>query len=250
MVKLSLLASSLAFFSCGPIKKYYGLKQHDLENIVLNESQKNKVVMFGEKHGEYSKDSDFVKSILPFLKKQGFNYLALEIVKNPRTHLQIGKNWQMVKDYIDGKIELDEIPEYLQRSMNSGIKGWVGLAKAAKKLDIKVVCYDPNKEEYGSFNEREIKAFNNIKEDIFDKDPEAKILVYCGNLHIAENETDSQEIAFWERWNELGDGSKGFFCLGYHLDKYTKGKNLTVNISPELYSEIEYDMFIDTQNIK
>jgi len=204
-------------------------KKQDLEKIALSESSKNKVVMFGECHYKYGEDNDFVSRILPQLKEQGFKYLALEI---KRTLLGSNPAHKAISDYIKGKIKRKDInPD------NYGIglldleecaTGWLEMINEAKSLGFNIICYDAGG--YSSFNEREEKSFKNLKEMIFNKDPDAKVIIYCGNRHINEKEAYDPELVKWEEQQNLENRSEDgkFKCLAYHLSDYTKGKTLTI----------------------
>ena len=66
------------------------------------------------------------------------------------------------------------------------------------------------------------KQFDNINKLIFDKDKNAKVIFYSGYKHVSE-------ISYLdEEWNEFG---KNFIPLGYYINEYTKGKNLSISIN-------------------
>ncbi len=217
----------------------------DLEKIVLSESSKNKIVMFGETHIGYRKDSDFVIKILSELKKQGFNYFALELVrisqKEKNSPAKILS--RIFTDYVSGKITKEDI--YLNNhctylndyswtfeDLEDYVTGWLDLVDKAKRAGMKIVYYDANHEEYSSFNEREEKAFKNLKELIFDKDPKAKVIVYSGGNHLNEKEAYNPNLIRYEEfWGFKNKSQNGKFkCLAYHLNQYTQGKILTVSL--------------------
>ncbi len=230
----------------------YGCAKQDLENIVLSESSKSKVVMFGESHNEYRKDNDFVINILPKLKEQGYKYLALELVREPSGYME-GIVSRLFTDYISGKITRKDITPSNCRidfeEIETFATGWLDLIDEAKELGMKVVLYDANHDEHSSFNKREEVAFKNLKELIFNKDPEAKAVIYCGRRHINEKEVYDPEVAKWEDSLFLLNPSKDrkFKSVAYHLNKYTQGKTLTVSLkgSDEYVKYCDIDLDLD-----
>ena len=194
----------------------------------MSHSAKNQVVMFGEKHKAYTKDNYFVIDLLSKLKKQGFNYLALEFSRNPITEFS-----NSLTSYALDELTRDEISNSIKKQISIFAPGWLDLIDTARKYDMKIICYDVNPKEYKSWDHREKLAFNNLKELIFDKDPDAKIIVYCGGAHVNEKPRYSFIMVSWEQSRGLGNEEhKIFTSLACCLDKYTKGKTLTVFLEP------------------
>lgn len=246
-------------------KKYTVTKNTEwekLENIVLENSAKNQVVMFGEDH-ERRTDNDFVRKLLPKLKDQRFEYLALEIEKNSST---LGN--KILKDYAYGKITREKIDQIWIDFEKIKATGWFDLIDAAKKAKIEIVCYDANPKEYSSWNKREEKAFNNLKELIKWKkeskkmehikiwgyageyhnmdNPNAKIIIYCGDDHLSEEPTYTPLIRMWEEKEGLTSNEKeAFKSLAFHINQFTKDKILTVGLRGLYIGPYHCDLKID-----
>ncbi|MBM3200187.1 hypothetical protein FJZ53_04570 [Candidatus Woesearchaeota archaeon] len=226
-------------------------KRKDLEKIVLSESPKNQVVMFGESHNEYRRDNDFVIGLLPGLKKQGFEYFAVEL-----TGKQSGSNMaqlsKIFKDYLLGLTTKEDITEekylFSLEELEVYTTGWLDLLAKAKETGMKIVFYDADHYEYSSFNHRDEIAFKNLREIIFDKDPGAKVVIYCGRRHINEKEAYDKDVAKWEEESGLDklDKDKKFKSVAYHLNLYTQGKLLTVSLKGSdkyvKYCDIDLDL--------
>lgn len=215
--------------------------QKELEEIVLSNSKNNKVVMFGEDHKKYRLDNDFVAEILPKLKKQGFQYLALEFDRKPSEQNSLRK---ILEDYAKGKVTREKIDQTWIDEEEYEATGWFDFIDSSRKSGMKIVCYDAEKESE-FWNDREKKAFNNLRELIFDKDKDAKVVVYCGSLHLNEKPTHKLHrinIGF-ENKDEI------YECLAFHINNYTKGETLTVSLT-SLLKPFYCDIVIDLKNSK
>lgn len=196
-----------------------------LGDIVLEHSAKSQVMMFGENHKDRA-DNDFVAELLPKLKGQGFNHLALEIERNPKE-----KSFhKIIQDYAYGKITREDIKgilngRYIIREPLE-YAGIYDLIDDAKEAGMEFIFYDADEYTYKSWNEREEIAFNNIKELIFDKDPDAKVIIYCGLEHINE-EPFGEDVKFFNM------PSKKRRWLGYHMNESFGDKCFTVSLAEE-----------------
>lgn len=241
------LVSILAGFgfmisTCLPSYATNFTNQKKLEELVLSNSVKSKIVMFGEYHIRYRFDSDFVIGILPKLKEQGFNYFALELDRNPPETNKLKKT---LSDYASGK--LTEMSLNWIYPEDKSAAGWFDLINAVKKADMEIICYDANENELTSWNDREEIAFKNLKELIFDKYPDAKVIIYCGASHLNEKPTYDEEARNWEQGNGLVNNDKDgrYTCLAFHMNKHTRGKTFTVCLVP-FYKKPSYcDLTID-----
>ncbi len=183
------------------------LPTETLEQRILEGAKASQTVIFGENH--YSPyDDNYVAKLLPELKKLGYTYFAVEL---------------------DGKYK--DAPNYYKDVLESNKpnKPLSQLVKTAESVGMGIVFYDYSREIKGYssiknkliMSRREQKAFANLQEMIFDKDPKAKVVVFCGISHIAEKEyglVANPEIC-------------KIYWLGFFLEKYTCGKNLSVNLS-------------------
>jgi len=229
---LTTLALTYGTYSC---TKPEIEKTRSLENVVLSQSSEYNIVLFGESHPEYRKDNDFMIKILPKLKKQRFEYLALELVRDSNNFLEKGVS-EIFMDYISGKITKKDInisnyPFDLE-DIEMHATGWLDMVDKAKEIGMKIIFYDISREEYSSFNEREEKSFKNLKEIILNKNPNAKIVVYCGRKHLNEKEAYDENLVEWEEsvCSKKPSKNRKFKTIAYHLNLYTQGKVLTVSL--------------------
>jgi len=263
------IAALAALVGCTTIPKNNFPKPREyteLESLVLDKTKDNQTVMFGDQHLAYSKDSEFVINILPELKQQGFDYLALEIDTSTKDPALSKKVKKFIKKYDKGRYdiadlmkfsvglddeELDSIDRYFSRNFidyTDGRKkdfsffmrdvsrliapGWKELVDAGKDNGFKIVLYDAAVGSYETFNERDRVSYKNLKERIFDKDHDAKVIIYCGSSHLSEDSLYDTSLILWEIIS-LDKVTEGLYnSIGYHLNKHTKDRNLTVDLSP------------------
>lgn len=216
-----------------------------LEEVVLSESSKYQVVMLGEDHIRQD-DDYFIARIIPELKKQGFKHLAVELVRNSlKAKYPIEK---ALTDYTTGKISQDEM-RYIAigTEIFPYIEGPIRIVETAKKEGMNIICYDPSHREYDSSDRRDELAFKNITELIFNKEPNAKVIVYCGGAHLNKEKRYNPHLVRWEGLSRLPNKNRDgkFKCLAHHLNKYSKGKTLTVSLfgyDPHINCDITLDL--------
>lgn len=200
--------------------------QQNLEEIILLNSTRNQVVMFGEKHMVYRRDNEFVIRILPQLKKQGFEYFAFELDREePNNQFR-----KMLKDYATGKLTRNKLSQSQIRSETIYATKFFDIVDSVKKEHMNIVCYDTKRAK--SFNEQEKIAFTNLKELIFDKNPNAKVVIFCGWGHLPEKPTQDPWIKKHEKikYPKINIRNHEYNCLGFYLNTYTQGKTLTVDL--------------------
>lgn len=185
------------------------------EDYVLEKSAENQVIMFGEIHEFYRKDSDFVISILPELRNQGFEYFAIEIptdASNPH-HVKA------LISYASGRLAREDMDPVDRDMLEDRIAGWLDLIDAARNAGMVIVPYDMVRigEPRDIMNLREFVSFGNIVERVFKKDIGAKVIVYCGAMHVNEG-----PFVF------AGEDVK---WLGQYINEYTGGRNFTVSFA-------------------
>jgi hypothetical protein len=191
-----------------------------LQSVILDHSSKNDVIMFGGKHGTYRADNDFVAQLLPGLRQRGYEYLALEFEKNPRKD----SLHEAVQRYAHGTLTREDMPVAWISREERYCAGTFDLIDAARKLGMKIVCYDADEGEYNSWEEREKVSFENLTELIFKKDPTAKAVIFCGASHI--NEEPHKDISADVRKGLQGNME----YLGCYIHHWCKGKNFTVSL--------------------
>lgn len=194
-----------------------------LENIVLDSALKAKVISFGELHRNFREDNDFVAGILPKLKAQGYGYVAMELQRNPDKDTI----HEVIHDYVSGKLTRKTMdPGWLKIEYKEA-RGTFDFIDAAKKAGMEIKFYDANDGEYEEWewDKRDRIAFNNLKELIFDKDREAKVIVLCGGLHI--NEEPYKNILWWDPDKRIKTLVK---YLGYYLSQLFGESSLSVSL--------------------
>lgn len=202
---------------------------------ILQEAEHNQTIMFGEAHS-YSQPEEYVASLLPLLKQKGFEYFAIE--------WDMSYPWaKYVIDYALGKdVDLDKT---LSDDPYNTIGSWIEIAKdsgnilvleAAAKAGMKIVPYDVRldynlENQVEAWTARDQEAFENVMEQIFEDDPDAKVVFFTGQFHISEKPNTMPG------WYLEGKGYT--IPLGVYVNAYTGGKNLSVR----LVSPGEQDMW-------
>lgn len=108
-------------------QSYASAKSPSLYERILSRTKDSQVVMFGEEHGTYRKDNDFVIALLPKLKSQGFDYLALEFPMRNSDYLSPAMIWLL--DYADGKVDRKDMPGAYAAEIVYRANGWPDLSK-------------------------------------------------------------------------------------------------------------------------
>lgn len=183
--------------------------------------------MFGEDHLE-PYDNQYVGSLLPKLKKLGYDYFAFEFPKD----------WR-ISNYLTGKNTKGDILRYFEKF--PGIIDAIGLFDTAKENKMKIVFYDnladfwvPMLRGYSLtddspiHNERDKKSFAYLYETIFKREKNAKVVVYCGAQHLSEQPYLSQRQTD-VMWIELG----------HYLNIFTQERCLTVNLTPHFFPYVD-----------
>ncbi|MBW1862956.1 MAG: hypothetical protein JRJ02_11370 [Deltaproteobacteria bacterium] len=214
--------------------------RESLRNVVLSNATENKVVMFGGVHGSYREDENFVAELIPRFGEAGFAYLALEFEKNPRKN----SLHEAIKDYAFGRLTRETIRTAWIKREQRICAGTFDLIDAAKKAKMKIVFYDADDGTYKYWRDRERIAFDNLEQMIFDKDPIARVVIFCGLWHINErpHEDASAELGGW-----LPERIK---YLAFYFDEAYKSKTFTVSLLGPLQSKIitpYCDMVLDLE---
>jgi len=208
-------------------------EKENVDTVIIEHAKESRVVMFGEIHDSVLsgspppiEDSRYVISLLPELMKIGYSYLALEVNSDEK---EKGHSRDMVRFYNDcmnGKAVCEK--EYACAK-----PGWIELLRSAMDLGYSIRFIDtPPGGVCGVSRDREM--FKKIKSDIFERDEEAKIIVYIGANHVIEQET--YEGIYSHRGKRKP--------LGLLLDDYTKGKNYSVYMGHTYDTPAKCDLFI------
>lgn len=181
-----------------------------VDSIILENAAKSKTILFGEFH-KFSGDSDYVITLLRRFKRLGFSYLGLEAVKKPK---EIDKHSQavskLIQDYKKGV-------SFNLNNYHGAFSGWPEFIKAALDLGFKIILFDEYPENVGGYGTPRSNAqLDNLKKEIFDKDPNAKAIIYGGNWHCPEQPIYSKKTQKKEE------------TLSSLLEQYTKGRNYSI----------------------
>lgn len=202
----------------------------NIDEIILSRAQESQTVMFGEIHDSVMaddppplEDSSYVISLLQSLRSLGYNYLALEVTKSvsPKTH-----SHDVIKftaEYRRGHAPL--ITDYPYAK-----PGWLDLVKAAVDNNYELVFINRSRQGL----DRDKAMFEALKNDIFDHDPMAKVLVYIGANHISEIETSGG----------FSNSAARRKPLGVYLNDYTHGHNFSVYMGYPWDTPVGCDLFI------
>ncbi|GHB60003.1 hypothetical protein GCM10008107_06530 [Psychrosphaera saromensis] len=145
-------------------------KAKDAISEILKRSQVYQVVMFNEAH-DIAQHRVLTYRMLSGLWEQGYRYFAAESL-NSLASLQIKKGYVT-----------NPIGYYTREST------YANLVLKAKDIGFKIVSYDLHKpKKLNTIEERETSSALTIKEKVFDKDPNAKIVIHVGYSHINEED--------------------------------------------------------------
>lgn len=200
----------------------------EMDGTVRDAARVHRVISFGESHASTT-DDEFVTLVLPMLRESGFRYLAVEVDAADQKHID---------DYLAGRIDAKTAEErigylksYTQRAYERmGITGahehpWLDMMKKAHELGMRIVAFDfriqDDDDSMTTSNEREEGQFRNLKEKIFDTDPEARVAVFVGGWHIQEDEFVDVE---------RDDRTVKVKTVGRRLTEFTDGSHCTFSL--------------------
>jgi len=189
---------------------------------LISEAKRNQTFTFGEDHYNNIDDAFFI-SIIPKLRAIGYSELGLEIDNS-------------LQGNVDKYLREDIDRESLVRSMGPIYRNYesqIDIIDAAIENQMNVHCFDTyfNSQDYLYGETRDRKQFTKLKERIFDKKPNSKVAIFCGAYHANEKPTRSRRMVNLP-YQET---------LGYYLNNYTKGKNVSACFLDKY--EINYEVF-------
>lgn len=181
-----------------------GLANYNAKSAVveiLERAKTHKIVMVNEAH-DIAQHRVLTYRLLKGLWKQGYRYFAAETLSSSAT-LQIDKGF-ITK----------QVGYYTREAL------YANLVLTAKEIGFEIVSYDQHKpSKLNTIDERETNSALTLKEKVFDKDPDAKIIIHVGYSHINE-----------EKW------------LASKLQKYTGLETLTIDQTTRIErSNIKYE---------
>ena len=143
-------------------------KAKDAISEILKRTQLHQIVMFNEAH-DTAQHRVLTYRMLLGLWKQGYRYFAAESLNSSASS-------QINKGYATNKIG------YYTRETT-----YANLVLKAKEIGFEIVSYDLHKpSKLNTIDERETNSALTLKEKVFDKDPDAKIIIHVGYSHINE----------------------------------------------------------------
>lgn len=229
-------ASFLALAGCAT--HTYQLTPESLKGMLRKAARQSQIMSFGEHH-QRMLDDFFVISLLPMLKEEGYTHIAYEIPDEFQG---------VIDSYISGEIDYSE----LKKRTECGSE--LPLLKAAKHYGFRVVAYDikldreKQEEILGRINNlqiispenaddvlkllllheavisnnRESACIENLKRFIFSSNPDARVVLYSGAVHVNENSIT--------RFSLMGR-RRDVRMLGTRLNKIVNNRNYSVSLA-------------------
>lgn len=143
-------------------------KEKDAVVEILKQVKTHQIVMVNEAH-DLAQHRVLTYQLLSGLWEQGFRYFAAETLNS------------VAVSQIDKGFITNNIGYYSRESIHAN------LILKAKELGYQIISYDQHKpNKLNTIDEREINSALTIKEKVFDKDPNAKVLIHVGYSHINE----------------------------------------------------------------
>ena len=175
------------------------VKLEPAEELILQAARRHRIVMLNEEHWR-PEHRAFGARLIPKLREAGIRYLAPETREQPPLDAAMKT----------GVVKIDTDPYCFEPQRAE-------LLRAAIRAGMKVVAFDfrtPQEEAdvqrdpIGGVPIREEAMARNIQEQILQKDPEAKVLVWVGMGHIAkqpmELEGRSESFMALRLWRRTG----------------------------------------------
>ncbi|RUO44716.1 hypothetical protein [Idiomarina aquatica] len=137
-------------------------------SALANEAEKYQIVMINEAH-HVPQHRVFTHRLLDDLWQRGYRYLALEALSENAEH-------ELDKGYVSEKTGF-----YTAEPI------FANLVLHAKRLGFQLVSYDYGSDVSGDTEAREKAAVNNLRDKVFNQEPEAKVVIHVGYSHIDES---------------------------------------------------------------
>ncbi|HKY46041.1 MAG TPA: hypothetical protein VJM50_23315 [Pyrinomonadaceae bacterium] len=135
--------------------------------VIEREAKKTRIVVVGEEH-HLPQTRSLYENLLRVLRRQGYGYLAAETF----TEKVMSPDFKF-PDYQSGYYLLDPV--------------FASAVRVAKDLGYKLITYDTKERgPTGDASFRDRTQAENIKARTFDRDPHAKVLIFAGRGHAAE----------------------------------------------------------------
>jgi heme-binding uptake protein ChaN (Tiki superfamily) len=190
-------------------KSYVKRHKSKPEDYVRKEAKGNQFLLFGESHTS-PKTRSFMARLVPTLKKEGFSYLAVELDASRQSdidqYMKTGDRSLFSKDTWMND-------EYFQ------------ILDACRKAKMNVICIDDPASHGNQRGEADEKMFENLKSQVLNDHPDAKVAVYIGRSHI--NETPYLSYVKDGRLTNVPTTSGH---LGYLLETYAPHRSHSIAI--------------------
>src|SRR5207248_2556028 len=144
-----------------------GFEPEPALTVVEREAQKSRIVIWAEEH-HLPQTRSLFEPLLRLLWKHGYRYLAAETFADRVMEPQF-----KYSDYRSGYYLMDPV--------------FAAAVRTAKELGYRLIAYDTSErgpDNDASFRDRTQAA--NIKSRVFDREPDAKVLIIAGRLHASE----------------------------------------------------------------
>jgi hypothetical protein len=130
-------------------------------------------------------------------------------------------------DYRDGMVKDESTYTHAK-------PGWIGLTKTAMDLGFTLRFIGASPSGIAGDSLRDKRMFEKLKQEIFMKDGNAKVIVYIGANHILGSFDPADNP----------DAMRKKRPLGAYLDDYTRGRNFTVYMGYPTDTPAGCDLFI------
>jgi hypothetical protein len=202
----------------------------NIDAVILSHARDHQTIMFGEIHDSVLvgaprplEDSLYVISLLDDLYALGYRYLALEVQADAPPHTHSADIVRFLQDYRNDNFA--PAADYPHAK-----PGWIELIIKSMAHGYQVIFIDSAKPGI----DRDATMYATMKREIFDNNPNAKVLVYIGAHHICEMETIAGFTSFPGKRKPLG----------LLLSDYTNGKNYSVYMGFPTDTPMGCDLFI------
>lgn len=186
----------------------------DAKKFIIQKAKENQVIIFNEAHYN-PRNRVFITSLLKDLKNAGYNYFAVETFTNDSTFSK-GKHPNLQTGYYTMEPEFGNL---VREALNLGF------------------LFFPYEDTTGARGkEREVSEAKNIA-SLFKKEPNVKVIIYCGFDHIFED-----SIPNWGK--TMAGRLKEFTGIDpYTVDQVILSEKSAKNIEDPYYKLIHSDSY-------
>lgn len=152
------------------------LNQNEESNLIQTWGQ---VVYFGEVHVD-EQSKDFVKDLLPLLKQEGYDTLALEMFE--------AKDQKILDDYRENLATAEQVKTALKAGWRYDTEPYMRMIEAAHQLGFRFLALDKRLPGHIDFIPDLVRRDAFMAEQIsnhLEKQPSSKVVAYTGGLHAS-----------------------------------------------------------------